>query len=67
MFERGTMIEKFFYESKPFLYIALALIGVALSGGHGYSKTCAVVLVACSALILYWRYETRQQPSRQRR
>lgn len=60
------MIEQVYYELKPFFYLFLALAGV-IASGTSFAKGCAFVLAACSLMIIYWRYETRQVPSHPRR
>lgn len=61
------MIEQFYYEMRPFIYLFLSLSGYIVSG-TSMAKGCAYVLAACALLILYWRYETRQDqvPTRRR-
>gem|GEM_PF-3979978 len=57
------MVERMIYELRPFFYIGSAVTA------HSYNpnvltNTFAVLLSACMACVLYWRYQNRFQSSR---
>lgn len=54
-------MEKLFYETRPFLFV---IFGIAAMGSHDMlriGRMPALLLIACGALIIYWRLEYRYQ------
>lgn len=52
------MIERIFYETRPFVYIGGAVSAHSFNP-NAFTNTFAVLLTACMACVLYWRYQYR--------
>jgi hypothetical protein len=59
-------MKKLFYEVKPWIFIAVAGLGMVNTQGSRVGSTSSVLLLGCALIILQWRFEYRRALKRQR-
>ena len=52
-------MEKLFYESRPFLFVIFGLAAFGNQTMLRIGRMPALLLIACGALIIYWRVQHR--------
>ena len=53
------MVEKFWYESKPFLYFALAAFAIKGPYASGITNLSGSILILCGTTVLCYRLKAR--------
>lgn len=52
---------KFFYNERPYIYIAIGLIGIFFSGKSKIGILSCLILVGCGAYIAYLRHTNKER------